>query len=180
MLACLQRPGQSLVAAKLEAFQIAAISALTSALLSALLQEDAMLLDGHRRHGNKWTLIAQEIGGRTDNAVKNRWAALEKKRKADEEPTDLVRRHAPMLRPQNDLLGVRRVICKDQPRYRDPLMGSGPVDEALWAQEMREDDQQLQQFQPLQQQQQQLPYAISSSFMVQQPMQQTGEMGRRS
>jgi len=75
-------------------------------------QEDARLLDGHKRHGNKWTLIAQEIGGRTDNAVKNRWAALEKKRKFGDEAID-----RPILRT-NDLLAVRRIISKDQPRQR--------------------------------------------------------------
>jgi len=45
------------------------------------MQEDAQLLEAHRHHGNKWTAIAIEIGGRTDNAVKNRFAILEKKRK---------------------------------------------------------------------------------------------------
>eukprot|EP00775_Hariotina_reticulata_P006692 gene6692-6915_t len=75
-------------------------------------EEDARLLDGHKRHGNKWTLIAQEIGGRTDNAVKNRWAALEKKRKFGDETMN-----RPILRA-NDLLAVRRIISKDQPRQR--------------------------------------------------------------
>ncbi|WIA36403.1 hypothetical protein OEZ86_007715 [Tetradesmus obliquus] len=93
-------------------------------------EEDAMLVDGHRRHGNKWTLIAQEIGGRTDNAVKNRWAALEKKRRGDDGLSGAAAAAAagnsgmammympPVMRPQNDLLGVRRVIAKDQPRHR--------------------------------------------------------------
>lgn len=76
-----------------------------------MLQEDAQLLDGHRRHGNKWTMIAQEIGGRTDNAVKNRFAALEKKRKGLEEPSGRV-----VAQRINDL-GVRRIIHKDQPRH---------------------------------------------------------------
>jgi hypothetical protein len=82
-------------------------------------QEDAQLLDCHRRHGNKWTLIAQEIGGRTDNAVKNRWAALEKKRRGEAEGGGCARggggREAAGGAPR-DLLGVRRIITKDQPQ----------------------------------------------------------------
>ena len=39
-------------------------------------EEDQILLDGHRLHGNKWTEIARMVGGRTDNAVKNRHAVL--------------------------------------------------------------------------------------------------------
>ena len=42
-------------------------------------EEDEILWNGHKQHGNKWTEIAKMVGGRTDNAVKNRHAVLVKK-----------------------------------------------------------------------------------------------------
>eukprot|EP00898_Chlorokybus_atmophyticus_P007559 jgi/Chlat1/7804/Chrsp66S00574 len=42
--------------------------------------EDELLLQGHSLYGNKWTEIAKMVHGRTDNAVKNRFNALCRRR----------------------------------------------------------------------------------------------------
>jgi hypothetical protein len=42
-------------------------------------EEDEMLLSAHAAHGNKWALIAAQLGSRTDNAVKNRFKSLQRR-----------------------------------------------------------------------------------------------------
>ncbi|XP_024527876.1 transcription factor MYB119 [Selaginella moellendorffii] len=60
-------------------------------------EEDRMLLEGHNAYGNRWTEIAKMVPGRTDNAVKNRFNALCKKRSHRVKPashiTDLLVDH---------------------------------------------------------------------------------------
>lgn len=42
-------------------------------------EEDRILMDTHKKVGNRWTEIAKNLSGRTDNAVKNRYFALAKR-----------------------------------------------------------------------------------------------------
>jgi hypothetical protein len=43
-------------------------------------EEDIMIFEGYIAHGPKWALIAHQIPGRSDNAIKNRWNASISKR----------------------------------------------------------------------------------------------------
>jgi hypothetical protein len=48
-------------------------------------EEDAKLIEGQAKLGNKWSLIAKEfLPGRPENAVKNRWNAATRRRKGED------------------------------------------------------------------------------------------------
>ena len=44
-------------------------------------EEDAQLIELHRKHGNQWASISKELHGRTDNSIKNHWNSTLKRRK---------------------------------------------------------------------------------------------------
>ncbi|KAK4255423.1 hypothetical protein QN277_008426 [Acacia crassicarpa] len=48
-------------------------------------QEEEIILKLHEQHGNKWSLIAEKLPGRTDNHIKNHWHSQLKRRSRDRE-----------------------------------------------------------------------------------------------
>jgi hypothetical protein len=62
--------------------------------------EELQMIEAHSRLGNKWTKIAREMNGRSENDVKNHWHSLafkkrfpelvSKKRKCEDSPEEMV------------------------------------------------------------------------------------------
>ncbi|KAJ8476211.1 hypothetical protein OPV22_019938 [Ensete ventricosum] len=81
-------------------------------------EEDILLCEAQKIFGNRWTEIAKVVSGRTDNAVKNRFSTLCKKRaKLDAFSKE-------NKSPSSDL-GNKRVIVQD--RYAAAALGESSV-----------------------------------------------------
>lgn len=98
-----------------------------------------------KKHGNKWAFIASKLPGRIDNSVKNRWHALNKKRRREyygvfrnvtnKEPSCIHKKvvvkktvDAPSHDPRGDEMANRIELSRSQPPVV-PLLPPSPVEE---------------------------------------------------
>ncbi|MES1914017.1 MAG: hypothetical protein MHM6MM_006152 [Cercozoa sp. M6MM] len=86
-------------------------------------EEDEKIIELHRKHGPKWSLISQHLPGRSDNMIKNRWNST-MRRVTRLHFTQSSRKSAHGLGPSAPLYQYILQILMQQPDLRPSLGGS--------------------------------------------------------